>query len=192
MDDFTLLHCALGIFLSNDIFLLIVLLFSCKQYCNKFWSCLWSRYLVALYLFSLIATRINIYNHFPLQHLPDGSAPSAHVEFYLLPYPSEVRRRKTKPVPKCTDPTYNEIVSMIHLLSGCFVFSLPFSSLTTKYGRCAAIGSIFPWREDSSQNSHCVLIPALDAMGTGKYRFCFQSIYEPIFKLWRASSTSPE
>uniref|UniRef100_A0A1D5Q461 Phosphatidylinositol-4-phosphate 3-kinase catalytic subunit type 2 gamma n=1 Tax=Macaca mulatta TaxID=9544 RepID=A0A1D5Q461_MACMU len=43
-------------------------------------------------------------------HLPDGSAPSAHVEFYLLPYPSEVRRRKTKSVPKCTDPTYNEIV----------------------------------------------------------------------------------
>ncbi|KAM6214914.1 phosphatidylinositol 3-kinase C2 domain-containing subunit gamma [Rhynchocyon petersi] len=43
-------------------------------------------------------------------HLPDGSAPTAHVEFYLLPYPSEVRRRKTKSVPKCTDPTYNEIV----------------------------------------------------------------------------------
>nr|XP_003470490.1 phosphatidylinositol 4-phosphate 3-kinase C2 domain-containing subunit gamma isoform X2 [Cavia porcellus] len=43
-------------------------------------------------------------------HLPDGSAPSAHVEFYLLPYPSEVHRRKTKSVPKCTDPTYNEIV----------------------------------------------------------------------------------
>ncbi|XP_007942633.1 phosphatidylinositol 4-phosphate 3-kinase C2 domain-containing subunit gamma [Orycteropus afer afer] len=43
-------------------------------------------------------------------HLPDGSVPSAHVEFYLLPYPSEVRRRKTKAVPKCTDPTYNEIV----------------------------------------------------------------------------------
>ncbi|XP_014420977.2 phosphatidylinositol 4-phosphate 3-kinase C2 domain-containing subunit gamma isoform X1 [Camelus ferus] len=43
-------------------------------------------------------------------HLPDGSAPSAHAEFYLLPYPSEVRRRKTKSVPKCTDPTYNEIV----------------------------------------------------------------------------------
>nr|CAA03853.1 PI3-kinase [Homo sapiens] len=43
-------------------------------------------------------------------HLPDGSAPSAHVEFYLLPYPSEVLRRKTKSVPKCTDPTYNEIV----------------------------------------------------------------------------------
>ncbi|XP_006866080.1 PREDICTED: phosphatidylinositol 4-phosphate 3-kinase C2 domain-containing subunit gamma [Chrysochloris asiatica] len=43
-------------------------------------------------------------------HLPDGSAPSAHVEFYLLPYPNEVRRRKTKSVPKCTDPTYNEIV----------------------------------------------------------------------------------
>lgn len=43
-------------------------------------------------------------------HLPDGSAPSAHVETYLLPHPSEVRRRKTKSVPKCTDPTYNEIV----------------------------------------------------------------------------------
>ncbi|XP_057348014.1 phosphatidylinositol 3-kinase C2 domain-containing subunit gamma isoform X2 [Manis pentadactyla] len=43
-------------------------------------------------------------------HLPDGSAPTAHVEFYLLPYPNEVRRRKTKSVPKCTDPTYNEIV----------------------------------------------------------------------------------
>ncbi|XP_054447365.1 phosphatidylinositol 3-kinase C2 domain-containing subunit gamma [Pteronotus mesoamericanus] len=43
-------------------------------------------------------------------HLPDGSMPSAHVEFYLLPYPSEVRRRKTKSVSKCTDPTYNEIV----------------------------------------------------------------------------------
>lgn len=43
-------------------------------------------------------------------HLPDGSAPSAHVEIYLLPHPSEVRRRKTKSVPKCTDPTYNEIV----------------------------------------------------------------------------------
>ncbi|XP_075409442.1 phosphatidylinositol 3-kinase C2 domain-containing subunit gamma [Tenrec ecaudatus] len=43
-------------------------------------------------------------------HLPDGSAPSAHVEFYLLPYPREVHKRKTKSVPKCTDPTYNEIV----------------------------------------------------------------------------------
>ncbi|KAL1775983.1 phosphatidylinositol 4-phosphate 3-kinase C2 domain-containing subunit gamma isoform X1 [Sigmodon hispidus] len=43
-------------------------------------------------------------------HLPDGSPPSAHVEIYLLPHPSEVRRRKTKSVPKCTDPTYNEIV----------------------------------------------------------------------------------
>ncbi|XP_029391538.1 phosphatidylinositol 4-phosphate 3-kinase C2 domain-containing subunit gamma isoform X2 [Mus pahari] len=43
-------------------------------------------------------------------HLPDGSVPSAHVEIYLLPHPSEVRRKKTKCVPKCTDPTYNEIV----------------------------------------------------------------------------------
>lgn len=92
--------------------------------CNKSRSCLWSRYLVAMYLFSLIAAHINIYNHFSLQHLPDGSTPSAHVEFYLLPYPSEARRRKTKSVPKCTDPTYNEIVSMIHLLSSHFVFFL--------------------------------------------------------------------
>ncbi|XP_021020468.1 phosphatidylinositol 4-phosphate 3-kinase C2 domain-containing subunit gamma isoform X1 [Mus caroli] len=43
-------------------------------------------------------------------HLPDGSVPSAHVEIYLLPHPSEVRRKKTKCVPKCTNPTYNEIV----------------------------------------------------------------------------------
>nr|XP_044995370.1 phosphatidylinositol 4-phosphate 3-kinase C2 domain-containing subunit gamma [Jaculus jaculus] len=43
-------------------------------------------------------------------HLPDGSAPTAHVEFYLLPHPSEVRKRKTRSVPKRTDPTYNEIV----------------------------------------------------------------------------------
>ncbi|KAH0516431.1 Phosphatidylinositol 4-phosphate 3-kinase C2 domain-containing subunit gamma [Microtus ochrogaster] len=43
-------------------------------------------------------------------HLPDGSVPSAHVEMYLLPHPREVRKRKTKSVPKCTDPTYNEIV----------------------------------------------------------------------------------
>ncbi|XP_039400549.1 phosphatidylinositol 4-phosphate 3-kinase C2 domain-containing subunit gamma isoform X3 [Mauremys reevesii] len=43
-------------------------------------------------------------------HLPDGSAPTAHAEFYLLPDPDEVSRRKTKAVPKSTDPTYNEIV----------------------------------------------------------------------------------
>ncbi|XP_051011482.1 phosphatidylinositol 3-kinase C2 domain-containing subunit gamma [Acomys russatus] len=43
-------------------------------------------------------------------HLPDGSAPSAHVEIYLLPHSSDVRRRKTKSIPKCTDPTYNEIM----------------------------------------------------------------------------------
>ncbi|XP_075753861.1 phosphatidylinositol 3-kinase C2 domain-containing subunit gamma isoform X2 [Pelodiscus sinensis] len=43
-------------------------------------------------------------------HLPDGSAPTAHAEFYLLPDPEEVSRRKTKAVPKSTDPTYNEIV----------------------------------------------------------------------------------
>ncbi|TFK06072.1 N-terminal EF-hand calcium-binding protein 3 [Platysternon megacephalum] len=43
-------------------------------------------------------------------HLPDGSAPTAHAEFYLLPDPDEVSRRKTKAVPKSTNPTYNEIV----------------------------------------------------------------------------------
>ncbi|NXG27617.1 P3C2G kinase, partial [Dromaius novaehollandiae] len=42
--------------------------------------------------------------------LPDGSAPSAHAEFYLLPDPDEISRRKTRTVPKSTDPTYNEIV----------------------------------------------------------------------------------
>eukprot|EP00076_Gallus_gallus_P025065 XP_015147483.1 phosphatidylinositol 4-phosphate 3-kinase C2 domain-containing subunit gamma isoform X1 [Gallus gallus] len=42
--------------------------------------------------------------------LPDGSAPSAHAEFYLLPDPGEVNRRKTRTVPKTTNPTYNEIV----------------------------------------------------------------------------------
>ncbi|NWS51711.1 P3C2G kinase, partial [Chunga burmeisteri] len=42
--------------------------------------------------------------------LPDGSAPSAHVEFYLLPDPYEVSRRKTRTAPKSSDPTYNEIV----------------------------------------------------------------------------------
>ncbi|NXN97388.1 P3C2G kinase, partial [Rhinopomastus cyanomelas] len=43
-------------------------------------------------------------------HLPDGSVPSAHAEFYLLPDPLEVTRRKTRTAPKSSDPTYNEIV----------------------------------------------------------------------------------
>ncbi|KAM6302881.1 phosphatidylinositol 3-kinase C2 domain-containing subunit gamma [Podargus strigoides] len=42
--------------------------------------------------------------------LPDGSAPSAHVEFYLLPDPHKVSRRKTRTAPKSSDPTYNEII----------------------------------------------------------------------------------
>ncbi|XP_065702524.2 phosphatidylinositol 3-kinase C2 domain-containing subunit gamma [Patagioenas fasciata] len=42
--------------------------------------------------------------------LPDGSSPSAHAEFYLLPDPYEVSRRKTRTAPKSSDPTYNEIV----------------------------------------------------------------------------------
>ncbi|KAM4783227.1 phosphatidylinositol 3-kinase C2 domain-containing subunit gamma [Cyanocitta cristata] len=42
--------------------------------------------------------------------LPDGSAPSAHAEFYLLPDPYEVSRRKTRTAPKGSDPTYNELI----------------------------------------------------------------------------------
>uniref|UniRef100_A0A8D0G158 Phosphatidylinositol-4-phosphate 3-kinase catalytic subunit type 2 gamma n=1 Tax=Sphenodon punctatus TaxID=8508 RepID=A0A8D0G158_SPHPU len=43
-------------------------------------------------------------------HLPCGSAPTAHAEFRLLPSPDEESRRKTKAIPKSTDPIYNEIV----------------------------------------------------------------------------------
>ncbi|XP_058708953.1 extracellular matrix organizing protein FRAS1-like isoform X3 [Poecile atricapillus] len=50
------------------------------------------------------------------EHLPDGSAPSAHAEFYLLPDPYEVSRRKTRTAPRGSDPTYNELVSTIHFL----------------------------------------------------------------------------
>ncbi|CAN0044978.1 unnamed protein product [Bubo scandiacus] len=53
---------------------------------------------------------IHIYDHFIFQRLPDGSAPSAHAEFYLLPDPYEVSQRKTRTAPKSSDPTYNEIV----------------------------------------------------------------------------------
>ncbi|NWV69197.1 P3C2G kinase, partial [Malurus elegans] len=42
--------------------------------------------------------------------LPDGSAPSAHAEFFLLPDPYEVSRRKTRTAPKVCDPTYNELI----------------------------------------------------------------------------------
>ncbi|KGL73755.1 Phosphatidylinositol 4-phosphate 3-kinase C2 domain-containing subunit gamma, partial [Tinamus guttatus] len=56
-------------------------------------------------------TRLTIMlKHMRNLRLPDGSAPSAHAEFYLLPDPDEVTRRKTRAVPKSTDPTYNEIV----------------------------------------------------------------------------------
>ncbi|XP_014725406.1 PREDICTED: phosphatidylinositol 4-phosphate 3-kinase C2 domain-containing subunit gamma [Sturnus vulgaris] len=43
-------------------------------------------------------------------HLPDGSAPSAHAEFHLLPDPYGVSRRKTRTAPKGSDPTYNELI----------------------------------------------------------------------------------
>ncbi|NWX84326.1 P3C2G kinase, partial [Nothoprocta pentlandii] len=56
-------------------------------------------------------TRLTIMlKHMRNLRLPDGSAPSAHAEFYLLPDPDEVTHRKTRAVSKSTDPTYNEIV----------------------------------------------------------------------------------
>ncbi|NXK07037.1 P3C2G kinase, partial [Herpetotheres cachinnans] len=57
------------------------------------------------------STRLTIMlKHMRNIHLPDGSAPSAHAEFYLLPDPYEVSGRKTSTAPKSSDPTYNEIV----------------------------------------------------------------------------------
>ncbi|XP_054081023.1 phosphatidylinositol 3-kinase C2 domain-containing subunit gamma isoform X2 [Rissa tridactyla] len=57
------------------------------------------------------STRLTIMlKHMRNIRLPDGSAPSAHAEFYLLPDPDEVSRRKTRTAPKSSDPTYNEIV----------------------------------------------------------------------------------
>ncbi|NWZ39961.1 P3C2G kinase, partial [Brachypodius atriceps] len=56
-------------------------------------------------------TRLTIMlKHMRNLHLPDGSAPSAHAEFYLLPDPYEVSRRKTRTAPKGSDPTYNELI----------------------------------------------------------------------------------
>uniref|UniRef100_A0A8B9GLK4 Phosphatidylinositol 3-kinase C2 domain-containing subunit gamma n=1 Tax=Amazona collaria TaxID=241587 RepID=A0A8B9GLK4_9PSIT len=57
------------------------------------------------------STRLTIMlKHMRNIRLPDGSAPSAHAEFYLLPDPYEVSQRKTRTAPKSSDPTYNEIV----------------------------------------------------------------------------------
>ncbi|NWT81972.1 P3C2G kinase, partial [Lanius ludovicianus] len=56
-------------------------------------------------------TRLTIMlKHMRNIRLPDGSAPSAQAEFYLLPDPYEVSRRKTRTAPKGTDPTYNELI----------------------------------------------------------------------------------
>ncbi|NXW74946.1 P3C2G kinase, partial [Hirundo rustica] len=56
-------------------------------------------------------TRLTIMlKHMRNLRLPDGSVPSAHAEFYLLPDPYEVSRRKTKTAPKGSDPTYNELI----------------------------------------------------------------------------------
>ncbi|KAM4820349.1 LOW QUALITY PROTEIN: phosphatidylinositol 3-kinase C2 domain-containing subunit gamma [Thomomys bottae] len=50
----------------------------------------------------------------PLQmmhhYLPDGSPATAHVELCLLPRSGRDRQRTTKSVPKCANPTYNEMV----------------------------------------------------------------------------------
>lgn len=63
---------------------------------------------------------IHIYDFLVFQHLPDGSAPSAQAEFYLLPDPYEVSRRKTRTAPKGSDPTYNELVSTVHFFPALF------------------------------------------------------------------------
>ncbi|XP_078530159.1 phosphatidylinositol 3-kinase C2 domain-containing subunit gamma [Lissotriton helveticus] len=49
-------------------------------------------------------------------HMPDRSAPSAHVEVYLLPDPDEVSRRKTKAKTKNSNPTFNEIIEYYGVL----------------------------------------------------------------------------
>ncbi|KAJ1165013.1 hypothetical protein NDU88_005443 [Pleurodeles waltl] len=49
-------------------------------------------------------------------HMQDGSAPSAHVEVYLLPDPDEMSRRKTKAKTKNSNPTYNEIIEYYGVL----------------------------------------------------------------------------
>ncbi|XP_058708808.1 uncharacterized protein LOC131586087 [Poecile atricapillus] len=60
----------------------------------------------------------HIYDLLIFQHLPDGSAPSAHAEFYLLPDPYEVSRRKTRTAPRGSDPTYNELAAEGAALTG--------------------------------------------------------------------------
>ncbi|XP_075016259.1 phosphatidylinositol 3-kinase C2 domain-containing subunit gamma [Calonectris borealis] len=70
------------------------------------------------------STRLTVMlKHMRNIHLPDGSAPSAHAEFYLLPDPYEISRRKTRTAPKSSDPTYNEIVvyDKVTELKGCIL-----------------------------------------------------------------------
>ncbi|KAM8777523.1 LOW QUALITY PROTEIN: phosphatidylinositol 3-kinase C2 domain-containing subunit gamma [Rhynchonycteris naso] len=76
-------------------------------------------------------------------HLPDGSEPSAH-EFYLS-YPSEVRRRKTKSVPKYTDPIYNKLVVYDKVTELGHVLMLIVKSKTTFVG---AINYSVPLNEE--------------------------------------------
>ncbi|XP_078091457.1 phosphatidylinositol 3-kinase C2 domain-containing subunit gamma-like [Mustelus asterias] len=57
--------------------------------------------------------------------LPDGSAPDAYVKIYLLPDAVRVTKRKTKVVPKNSNPTYNEILEYVGIpsidLSRCVI-----------------------------------------------------------------------
>ncbi|XP_043569397.1 phosphatidylinositol 4-phosphate 3-kinase C2 domain-containing subunit gamma-like isoform X1 [Chiloscyllium plagiosum] len=45
--------------------------------------------------------------------LPDGSTPDAYVKIYLLPDAERRTKRKTKVVPKSSNPTYNEILEYV-------------------------------------------------------------------------------
>ncbi|XP_078410760.1 phosphatidylinositol 3-kinase C2 domain-containing subunit gamma-like [Cetorhinus maximus] len=49
--------------------------------------------------------------------LPDGSAPDAYVKIYLLPDAERMTKRKTKVVPKNSNPTYNEILEYLGISS---------------------------------------------------------------------------
>uniref|UniRef100_UPI00398F1EB9 phosphatidylinositol 4-phosphate 3-kinase C2 domain-containing subunit beta-like isoform X10 n=1 Tax=Pristiophorus japonicus TaxID=55135 RepID=UPI00398F1EB9 len=49
--------------------------------------------------------------------LADGSAPDAYVKIYLLPDVERVTKRKTKVVPKNSNPTYNQILEYVGISS---------------------------------------------------------------------------
>ncbi|XP_067860850.1 phosphatidylinositol 3-kinase C2 domain-containing subunit gamma-like isoform X2 [Heptranchias perlo] len=49
--------------------------------------------------------------------LPDGSAPDAYVKIYVLPDAERMTKRKTKVVPKNSNPTYNQILEYVGISS---------------------------------------------------------------------------